>query len=155
MKGKPTNMPKLKIEVNENLNVSIGELLKITEERSIQNSIPIEISKNMVPERSSIPEKDVKTNNLNTDIRRMIPKIGKVSLQHQRSGRGGKTVTLITIGEASYEIKQNLEALLKELKKSLGCGGQIEEGKIVLQGEIAGRASEWFIKMGAKAVKSS
>jgi translation initiation factor 1 len=91
-------------------------------------------------------------NDTHTDIKKMIPKIGKISLQHQRAGRGGKTVTLVSIGDIKAEHKQHL---LKELKKSLGCGGQIEEGRIVLQGEIADRASEWFIKMGAKAVKSS
>ena len=83
----------------------------------------------------------------NSDVKKVIPKFGKISLQHQRTGRGGKTVTLISI---SGETKHNLEALLKKLKKALGCGGQIEEGKIVLQGEIADRASEWFAKMGAK-----
>ncbi|MCL2767719.1 MAG: translation initiation factor, partial [Synergistaceae bacterium] len=84
-----------------------------------------------------------------TDIKKMIPKFGKISLQHQRAGRGGRTVTLVSI---SGEPVQNLEAFLKELKKSLGCGGQIEDGRIVLQGEIADRAAEWFIKMGAKSV---
>jgi len=61
---------------------------------------------------------------------------------------------LISISDETwYKRDHYLEALLKELKKALGCGGQIEEGKIVLQGEIADRASEWFARMGAKQHK--
>ena len=144
-------MPKKKIDVNENLNVSIGELFKITEETlhskqesNINNSENTKLS----------PEKDANQLNIdNSDIKKMIPKFGKISLQHQRAGRGGRTVTLVSIsGETELKPESNL-ALLKELKKSLGCGGQMEEGKIVLHGEIADRVSEWFIKMGAKKVK--
>jgi len=149
-------MPKQKIDVNENLNVSIGELL-IPKSAENTEQYSEEISKDKLSGNSSAHSDNDAKSNINdshTDIKKMIPKIGKISLQHQRSGRGGKTVTLVSIGEAKAEVKQNLEALLRELKKSLGCGGRIEEGRIVLQGEIADRASEWFVKMGAKAVKS-
>ena len=152
-------MPKQKVEVKENLNVSIGDLLesKISEngnplkanEEMAYSEYPRENSDAKASEGSSSKKntKPLKANVLhNSDVKKMIPKFGKISLHHQRAGRGGKTVTLISISET----KHNLEALLKELKKSLGCGGQIEEGKIVLQGEIADRASEWFAKMGAK-----
>ena len=161
-------MPKQKINVNEDFNVSIGELFLPkpgkdiaqieTAEKTKRIGTHLKDSSNndVILESSPHPsEKGTKTNTakLCTDIKTMIPQIGRVSLQHQKAGRGGKTVTLISIGEAKSEVKQNLETLLKELKKSLGCGGQIEEGKIVLHGEIAERASEWFIKMGAKSVK--
>ena len=149
-------MPKQKIDVNENLNVSIGELL-IPKSAENTEQYSEELSKDKLSGNSSAPlENDAKSNinDSHTDIKKMIPKIGKIFLQHQRSGRGGKTVTLVSIGEAKAEVRQNLEALLRELKKSLGCGGRIEDGRIVLQGEIADRASEWFVKMGAKAVKS-
>jgi translation initiation factor 1 len=153
-------MPKQKVEVKENLNVSIGDFLesKTSEngnplkanEEMAYTEYPIEVSDTGVSESPSSKRdtKPLKANVLhNSDVKKVIPKFGKISLQHQRTGRGGKTVTLISI---SGETKHNLEALLKKLKKALGCGGQIEEGKIVLQGEIADRASEWFAKMGAK-----
>jgi len=157
-------MPKQKIEVNENLSVSIGDLLKSktsesgnplnANEETAYTEYPGEVSDAGVSANPPYKNntKPIKTNALhNSDIKKTMPKFGKISLQHQRAGRGGKTVTLISIsGETEYKLKHNLEALLKELKKSLGCGGQIEEGKIVLQGEIADRASEWFAKMGAK-----
>ncbi|MCL1875741.1 MAG: translation initiation factor [Synergistaceae bacterium] len=143
-------MSKQKIDVNENLNVSIGELFlpEQTEARPQktpnEKDSPLPSKKNTKPNISS-PHKDIKE---------LIPQIGKVSLQLQKAGRGGKTVTLISISEAKSEVMSNLEAILKELKKSLGCGGQLEQGKIVLQGEIADRASEWFVKMGAKTRKT-
>ena len=146
-------MAKQKIEVNENINVSIGELLKA----NISGNAPPpkanegighteEDAAKKAP-HSSVKGAKPNINARDSDIKKIIPKLGKISLQHQRSGRGGKTVTLVYV---SGEAKQNLEPLLKDLKKSLGCGGQIEEGKIVLQGEIADRVSEWFTKMGAK-----
>jgi len=157
-------MPKQKIEVNESLNISIGDLLKskITEggdplkanaaKADAECSREVSDAKVSANPSSKKDTKPLKTNaSHNSDIKKIIPKFGKISLQHQRAGRGGKTVTLISIsGETDYKFKHNLEILLKELKKSLGCGGQIEDGKIVLQGEIADRASEWFAKMGAK-----
>ena len=136
-------MPKHKIEVNGDLNVSIGEFFWGHAKADWND-------KDSDAPRSS--PKDGKSSHVNAhdpDIRKMIPKFGKISLQRQRAGRGGKTVTLVFI---SGETAQYMQPLLKDLKKSLGCGGQIEDGKIVLQGEIADRASEWFIKMGAKTV---
>ena len=147
-------MPKQKINVNENLDVSIGELIKPRNGKSERSG---EIRQDKISGNASISSANhpkTNVNNAPVNIKELIPKIGKISLQRERAGRGGRTVTIITIGESSSVIKNNLEALLKELKKSLGCGGQIEDGKIVLHGDIADRASEWFIKMGAKAVIS-
>jgi translation initiation factor 1 (eIF-1/SUI1) len=142
-------MPKHKIDVNEDLNVSIGDFFKITKEAENEEPPTRETPKDIAKEA---PKKDSKsTIDKQTDIRGLITQIGKISLQHQKAGRGGRTVTLISIGEAKSIVYSNLEALLKELKKSLGCGGQIEDGKIVLHGEIADRASEWFTKMGLKS----
>ena len=122
-------MPKQKIDVNEDLKVSIGDLYQV----EVSDT---ETSESPLPAPRS------------PDIKNMIPKLGKISICHQRAGRGGKTVTLISM--SLHKSKQNLEALLRELKKSLGCGGQIEDGTIVLQGEIADRVSEWFSKIRAK-----
>ena len=81
------------------------------------------------------------------------PKISKVALQRQRAGRGGKTVTLVILPQ---DYKGDTAALAKELRKGLGCGSTIEDGKIVLQGDIADRAEAWFAKKGvAKITKSA
>ena len=81
------------------------------------------------------------------------PKISKVALQRQRAGRGGKTVTLVILPQ---DYKGDTAALAKELRKGLGCGSTIEDGKIVLQGDISDRAEAWFTKKGvAKITKSA
>ncbi|MEG1823533.1 MAG: translation initiation factor [Cloacibacillus sp.] len=78
-------------------------------------------------------------------------KISRVSLKRERAGRGGRTVTLVIL-PAGYS--GDKELLAKELRKGLGCGSSIEEGTIVLQGDIADRAEAWFAKKGvAKIVK--
>lgn len=73
--------------------------------------------------------------------------IGKVSLQKKRAGCGGKTVTVVTLSKDSNVTP---EVLVKELKKGLGCGARIEDGKIVLQGDIADRAADWFCRRNIK-----
>jgi len=80
-------------------------------------------------------------------------KYGKrVVLQKERKGHGGKTVTLVRTLTLKPE---EMQALTKELKRSLGCGARIEDGEIVLQGDIADRAAKWFTKQGvAKVVVS-
>ncbi len=80
------------------------------------------------------------------------PKISKVALQRQRAGRGGKTVTLVILPQ-DYE--GDTAALAKELRKGLGCGSTIEDGKIVLQGDIADRAEAWFAKKGVTKITKS
>src|SRR5689334_18632309 len=50
----------------------------------------------------------------------------------ERKGRGGKEVTVVDqLGLAHKE----LELWLKALKNALGCGGAIEGGTLVLQGD--------------------
>lgn len=78
-----------------------------------------------------------------------IRHLSKIILHRRASGRGGKIVTEITL---SKETPVNLEALAKELRKGLGCGSRVEDGKVVLQGDIQDRAGEWFTKKGAKRV---
>lgn len=78
-----------------------------------------------------------------------IQRLSKITLHRRSSGKGGKTVTEITL---SKEIPVDLEALAKELRKGLGCGSRVEEGKVVLQGDIQDRAGDWLAKKGAKRV---
>ena len=80
------------------------------------------------------------------------PKISKVALQRQRAGRGGKTVTLVILPQ---DYKGDAAALAKELRKGLGCGSTIEDGKIILQGDIADRAEAWFTKKGVTKITKS
>lgn len=76
-------------------------------------------------------------------------KITKISLQRQRAGRGGKTVTAVTLPR---DYCGDIQALAKELRKGLGCGSSVEDGKIILQGDIADRIEAWFAKKGVKNI---
>ncbi|WP_352425317.1 translation initiation factor [Aminomonas paucivorans] len=73
---------------------------------------------------------------------------GKVTLQRQSKGRGGHPVTVTVLEPPSG----NLEELAKRLRKALGCGARVEEGRLVLQGDLVDRAKAWFEAAGATRV---
>lgn len=76
--------------------------------------------------------------------------IPRVSLQCQRAGRGGKTVTLVLLPQ---DWRGDRKELAQELRRGLGCGSSMEGDTIVLQGDIAERAAAWFGKKGVKKIK--
>jgi len=60
------------------------------------------------------------------------PRPGGVVIRLERTGRGGKEVTVIErVGASAAE----REKLLKKLKSALGTGGTIEGNSLVLQGD--------------------
>ena len=59
-------------------------------------------------------------------------------LRRSTAHRGGKTV-LVLEGFSPAWSETKLEALLHELKTSLGCGGKLENRTLELQGELADR----------------
>lgn len=62
----------------------------------------------------------------------------RVVLRRERAGRGGKTVTVI---EGIVLDDDPLATLVTTLKRSLGCGATLEDGAIVLQGDVVERAA--------------
>ncbi|HVE83587.1 MAG TPA: translation initiation factor [Myxococcales bacterium] len=67
----------------------------------------------------------------------------------ERKGRGGKEVTVVE----QLELRPaELEAWLKALKQSLGCGGTVEEGALVVQGDHRARVKAWLEGRGVKRV---
>ena len=62
----------------------------------------------------------------------------KIFIQKRR----GKTVTIIS-GLHTYGSKK-LEIIAKELKTSLGSGGTIKNGTIVIQGDKHAQINKWF-----------
>lgn len=79
-------------------------------------------------------------------------KISKAAMRRERAGRGGRTVTIVTLPQ---DYRGDLTALAKELRKALGCGSTIEDGKIVLQGDIMERVEAFFTKKGVTKVTKS
>ena len=68
----------------------------------------------------------------------------------ERSGRGGKTVTLVSGFEGSDD---NLKALGKSLKVKLGVGGSIDGGDILIQGDFRERVTTLLQEMGYTRAK--
>jgi len=63
----------------------------------------------------------------------------------EKTGRGGKTVTVI------YGLPRNdafLKDLAKELKRACGTGGTATEDGVELQGDIRERIRELLVKKG-------
>lgn len=70
-------------------------------------------------------------------------------VRYERSGRGGKEVTVIEqLGLSQAE----LPAWLKDLKSGLGCGGSIEGDAIMLQGDHRKRLPALLTQRGVKKV---
>ncbi|MDJ0588705.1 MAG: translation initiation factor [Pleurocapsa sp. MO_226.B13] len=69
-------------------------------------------------------------------------------IQATRSGRKGKTVTVITGFQHSPE---TLSKLLKQLKAKCGSGGTVKENSLEIQGEHKQKLLEILTQLGYKA----
>jgi translation initiation factor 1 len=69
----------------------------------------------------------------------------------ERKGRGGKEATLVEKLDLPVAA---LEAWLDEAKRALGCGGAIEDGALVLQGDQRERVARWLEGRGVGKVIS-
>jgi translation initiation factor 1 len=67
----------------------------------------------------------------------------------ERQGRGGKEVTVV---EQLGLPAKAMEAWLKELKRTLGCGGAIEGDALVLQGDHRERLTAVLEKKGVRRI---
>lgn len=80
-------------------------------------------------------------------------KRGRVDLQRQKGGRGGKIVTILSGEGMNTTGPQELEAMLKHFKTKLGCGGKIA-GKIVeLQGDVRDAVEPELTQRGYRVVR--
>jgi len=71
----------------------------------------------------------------------------KHSLIFKKEKRRGKTVTLV--GEFHMP-KDDTTAILKTLKKKLGCGGKYQDNWMEFQGELKDKLRELLLKDGFK-----
>jgi translation initiation factor 1 len=75
--------------------------------------------------------------------------IPRAVVRMERSGRGGKEVTVVEQLQLSASER---EKWLKELKASLGCGGVVEGEALMLQGDHRKRLPEILTRRGVKRV---
>ena len=69
----------------------------------------------------------------------------KLRLNMERTGRGGKTVTLVKGFVGSDE---DINTLCKLLKQKCGVGGSVKDGEIIIQGDHRQRLVEILKKEG-------
>ena len=77
------------------------------------------------------------------------PPPARAVVRMERAGRGGKTVTVV---EKLDLRPPDLQAWLGDLKRALGCGGVIDGGALVLQGDTRERVGAWLERRGVKKV---
>jgi translation initiation factor 1 len=81
------------------------------------------------------PERDCKCSR-NRDPRETIPSQIVAKLRVEKTGRGGKTVTVV------YDLPRNaafLKELCQSLKRACGTGGTAGDGTVELQGDLRDR----------------
>lgn len=84
------------------------------------------------------------------DLGEYVRSLAQVTLMRETAGRGGRTVTVVSMRPAPSP--DTAQALARTIRKNLGCGAQVEECRIVLHGDLRIRAEAWFVKQGAKKV---
>jgi predicted translation initiation factor SUI1 len=74
---------------------------------------------------------------------------GRVVLRRETKHRGGKAVVIIG-GLSALEgfDLATIAALAKDCKHALACGGTVEAGEIVLQGDQPARVAQWLRAQG-------
>lgn len=78
--------------------------------------------------------------------------IARAVVRYERSGRGGKEVTVVEqLGLTTSE----RETWLKALKAALGCGGKVEEDRLMLQGDQRKRLPALLTARGVKKITVS
>jgi translation initiation factor 1 len=73
----------------------------------------------------------------------------KLIVRRERKGRGGKTATVV---EGIRVSASALERIARELRRALGCGASVEEGRLVVQGDLVARVERWLVGHGAPKV---
>jgi translation initiation factor 1 len=78
----------------------------------------------------------------------LSPSQQNIRIQASRSGRKGKTVTVITGFECSPD---KLTQLLKQLKSLCGSGGTLKENTLEIQGDQRQKLLTKLLELGYKA----
>lgn len=85
-------------------------------------------------------------------VEKKVKKRGRLDVRREKSGRGGKTVTVIS-GEGFMGVaRRELDKLLKSLKGRCGCGGAIKGQTVEIQGDQREVVAEELEKLGYRVV---
>lgn len=75
---------------------------------------------------------------------------GRVEITREKSGRGGKTVTVVS-GFSGIGLPEKQE-LAKRMQKACGTGGTVKEGRIEIQGDKREEAARILTEAGFRPV---
>ena len=139
---------KTKIENSGDLSLGSEEIFSLSIGEALGKKTPDEYIAATKNEKPELPrQQGVKSGS--------PPEAGKESireaiLHRESAGRGGRTVTVV-------DVRPPLDAdaaldLAKSMRKGLGCGSHVEDGKIILQGDISDRVEAWLTKLGVKKI---
>jgi translation initiation factor 1 len=78
-----------------------------------------------------------------------LSRSGKIVVRHERKGHGGKTVTIV---EGLKLPAAQLELMARTLRKAFGCGARVDDGRVVLQGDLTTAVAGWLRGRGAARV---
>lgn len=78
-------------------------------------------------------------------VETLPPQQQRLHVRIERSGRGGKTVTIV---ENFVGAEEDLAALGKTLKNRCGVGGSAKEGQIIIQGDFRERVAALLREFG-------
>lgn len=84
----------------------------------------------------------------NPEPETLAPAQQKLHVRMERSGRGGKTVTIV---DGFVGTEADLEALGKTLKTKCGVGGSVKDGQIIIQGDFRQRVVSLLTAAGYRA----
>lgn len=97
------------------------------------------------PNFQFITEEEQEAQTLEPSKQRLIVSI-------DRSGRGGKQVTLVS---GFVGTQEDLAALGKQLKVKCGVGGTAKDGEITIQGDLRDKVTELLKGMGYNAKRGN
>lgn len=69
----------------------------------------------------------------------------KVVVRRERKGHGGKTVTRI---EGLSGSPADLETVMREMKRALGCGATLDGSDLLIHGDQCDRVTAWLSTQG-------
>jgi translation initiation factor 1 len=82
-------------------------------------------------------------------VRTKSPGPARAVVRLEKKGRGGKEATYIEKLELA---PKELDVWCKALKQSMGCGGVVEDGAIILQGDLRQRLTPVLTARGVRKV---
>jgi len=109
---------------------------------SLEMGVPLPQGPTRIETNAEVPGK--------TKLRKSMG--GRLDVKREKSGRAGKTVTVI-YAFAGMDDRMRKTILLL-LKKQLATGGTITNGNIEIQGDFADRIVEILLKEGYRAIRA-